>query len=177
MSEPAQVEPGEPAQVEAGAPAPGERGWRVRPAFADEVAPVAAAVARLLEELGSTPPAAHAMETAARTLIEDDAAGAVLVADAGDELVGVLAASWQVAIHVPGRYALVQDLWVDPAWRSRAIGRALLDGLFALAAERGVARAEVGIPRDGFPALAATRAFYERNGFAVLGARMRRVQP
>ena len=31
----------------------------------------------------------------------------------------MLAASWQRAIHVPGRYATIQDLWVTPAWRSR----------------------------------------------------------
>lgn len=158
--------------------APGEQpAWRVRPAFADEVSAVAAAVAQLLEELGATPPPRRDMEAAARRLIWDGDAGAVLVADAGDELVGICAASWQHAIHVPGPYALIQDLWVHPAWRSRAVGRALLDALMALAAEQGMARAEVGIPRDDFPRLAATRAFYERNGFATLGARLRRVLP
>ena len=39
--------------------------------------------------------------------------GALIVAEAGAEIVGVLSASWQRALHVPGRYATIQDLWVD----------------------------------------------------------------
>ena len=66
-------------------------------------APVVAAAARaLLRELGATPPAPDALEAAARTLIADRDAGEVLVAEAGGAIVGVLAASWQLAIHVPG---------------------------------------------------------------------------
>ncbi len=85
----------------------------------------------------------------------------------------MLAASWQHALHVPGRYGTVQDLWVDPAWRSRAIGRDLLEALFALAREQGIPRIEVGLPQDSFAAIEATRSFYLANGFAPLGPRMR----
>jgi GNAT superfamily N-acetyltransferase len=113
------------------------------------------------------------MEAVARELIEDPDNGAVLVAEAGGVLVGVLAASWPVAIHSAGRYGLIQDLWVDPAWRSRAIGRELLQAFFALAVQRGASRVEVGIPRDDFPRLEATRRFYLDNGFSSLGARLR----
>jgi len=136
---------------------------------------VAAAVRELLGELGGVPPAEEAMRASARALLDDPAAGAVLVAEAEGALVGMLAASWQTAIHAPGRYALIQDLWVHPRWRGRAIGRALLDGLFALTAELGMACVEVGLPRERFAGLAATRAFYGANGFAELGVRMRRV--
>jgi GNAT superfamily N-acetyltransferase len=95
------------------------------------------------------------------------------VAEAKGEIVGVLAASWQHALHVPGRYGTVQDLWVDSAWRSRAIGRDLLEALFALAREQGIPRIEVGLPQDSFAAIEATRSFYLANGFAPLGPRMR----
>ena len=57
------------------------------------------------------------MRTAARALLEHPESGVVLVADADGEIVGVLAASWQTAIHVAGRYGLIQDLWVHPGWR------------------------------------------------------------
>lgn len=90
-------------------------------------------------------------------------------------VVGVLAASYQTALHVPGRYAVIQDLWVDPAWRSRAVGRELLEALFARARAKGMARAEVGLPRESFANIAATERFYAANGFAPLGPRMRRV--
>jgi GNAT superfamily N-acetyltransferase len=102
----------------------------------------------------------------------------LLVAEAGGEddgIVGVLAASWQYAIHVPGRYGTIQDLWVHHAWRSKAIGRDLLEAFFDLAREEGAKRVEVGLPRDDFAKLGATEAFYLANGFVPLGPRMRRI--
>ncbi|HXB64855.1 MAG TPA: GNAT family N-acetyltransferase [Solirubrobacteraceae bacterium] len=89
-------------------------------------------------------------------------------------LVGVLAMSWQSAIHIPGRYALIQDLWVRPRWRGSGVGAGLLAALFALARARGAARVEVGLPRESFAGIAATEAFYVANGFTALGPRMRR---
>ena len=154
------------------APAPG-RSPRVRAAARDDAAPVAAAIEQLLVELGGERPPRAELEAATRELIEDPGAGALFVAEAEGEIVGVLAASWQHALHVPGRYGAVQDLWVDPAWRSRAIGRDLLEALFALAREQGIPRIEVGLPQDSFASIEATRSFYLVNGFAPLGPRMR----
>ena len=37
-----------------------------------------------------------------------------------------------------------------------------------------MARVEVGLPRESFPAIDATAAFYRANGFEALGPRMRR---
>jgi GNAT superfamily N-acetyltransferase len=148
--------------------------WRVRAAAGDEVPAIAAAVGELLAELGATPPSARAMEAAARVLIHDRHTGAVLVAESEGALIGVLGASWQNAIHVPGRYGLIQDLWVQPSWRGSGVGAGLLAALFELAHERKLARVEVGLPREHFADLAATEAFYVANGFTVLGARMRR---
>ncbi len=148
--------------------------WHVREATPTDLTTLARAVAELLRELGSTPPPTAAIEAAARELVENPRAGALLVAVAEGEIVGVLGASWQSALHVPGRYALIQDLWVARAWRSRAIGGALLDALFELARAQGMPRVEVGLPRESFAAIAATRAFYRANGFEPLGERMRR---
>jgi branched-chain amino acid aminotransferase len=154
---------------------------RVRPAEPSDAEAVAAAVRDLLLELGGSPGELDPMLAVARTLIDDPTTGAVLVADGDNpvdavgELVGVLAASWQTAIHVPGSYALIQDLWVHPEWRDRAIGGALLDALFALARERGFVRVEVGLPRETFARFAATEAFYAGNGFTPNGPRMRKV--
>jgi ribosomal protein S18 acetylase RimI-like enzyme len=149
--------------------------WTVARASRADVAAVIVAVQELLLELGSTPPHTAAIERAARELIDDRDAGVVLVARVGQEIVGVLAASWQLAMHVPGRYATIQDLWVHRAWRSRAIGAELMTALVELARERGMARVEVGLPRESFPAIGATEAFYRANGFEALGPRMRRV--
>lgn len=143
----------------------------VRPATDADAAAVAEAVAALLVELGATPPDPGAMRAAAQAVIADDVA---LLAEEGDAVVGVLAASWIAAVHAGGMYALIQDLWVDGARRSSGVGAELVASFCALAEARGATRIEVGIPRDTFAALADTRRFYERNGFEVVGARMRR---
>jgi GNAT superfamily N-acetyltransferase len=168
--------PGTMPDAEAGKmPDVGEGSWRVRGALAADVAAIATAVSELLLELGGTPPEPEAMRATTLALVRDRGAGAVLVADAGDTLVGVLAASWQTAIHTAGRYGLIQDLWVHPAWRSRAIGAALVQAMVELARREHIGRVEVGLPRDGFAGLEATEAFYARNGFMAHGKRMRLV--
>jgi GNAT superfamily N-acetyltransferase len=144
-------------------------------ACVDDAAAVAAAVRELLLELSGEAPQPPALQRAARELLEAPSAGAVLVADVGPEIVGVLSASWQMAIHVPGRYALIQDLWVSADRRGAAIGRDLLLALFDLAVEREIVRVEVGLPSERFAGLAATQAFYTANGFSLLGPRMRQM--
>jgi GNAT superfamily N-acetyltransferase len=114
------------------------------------------------------------MLDATRSLLEDPYAGAILLAEADGVLVGVLAASWQIAIHIPGRYALIQDLWVHPSKRGRAIGADLLAALSRLSRKQQIKRIEVGLPSERFPHLEATEAFYAGNGFETIGTRMRR---
>lgn len=154
---------------------PAAPSWRVREAETADVPAAAAGIGELLVELGGEGPSSVALEEATRSLIEDPGAGALLVAEAGERLVGVLAASWQFAVHVPGHYGTIQDLWVHPEWRGKAIGRDLVEAFCAVARKHGAKRIEVGLPRDDFPNLRATEAFYLGNGFVSLGPRMRRV--
>jgi GNAT superfamily N-acetyltransferase len=147
--------------------------WEVRAATHDDIAAVTTGVSELLLELGGTPPSRPALQQAAQALIDDPAAGVLLVAENEDEIVGVLGVSWQFAMRVPGRYGLIQELWVSPRWRAKAIGSDLLTALFELAREQGVARLEVGLPSVRFPHLTATESFYLNNGFTTIGTRMR----
>lgn len=148
---------------------------RIRPATADDAPAVAAAIEALLIELGGERPSATAVEEGARTLAENPELGVLLVAECEGEIVGICATSWQYAIHVPGRYGTIQDLWVHPEWRSRALGRELILTLVRQASELGVPRLEVGLPQESFPQLAATERFYRENDFTPLGPRMRRL--
>jgi len=150
-------------------------GFAVREAGADDVMAVATAVEALLEELGGRMPSRTEMEAEVQALLDDPRGGSVLIAEADGEIVGVLTASWQRAIHVPGVYATIQDLWVDGAWRSRGVGAELVEALASQARARGVSRLEVGLPRETFAAIASTESFYRRNGFEHLGPRMRRL--
>ncbi len=190
MSAAARSEPGAPARAAPGTDAargtdaaPGQvvgghdaaaRG-RGRAAPSADVAQITTAVAELLVELGGAPGDRAAMARTARALIEEPGAGGIVVAESEGALVGVLAASWQTAIHIPGRYGLIQDLWVHPSWRGNAIGAALLAALGELARAAHIDRVEVGLPRASFAGLEATEGFYRRNGFAAVGSRMRMV--
>jgi GNAT superfamily N-acetyltransferase len=147
----------------------------VREAGADDVEAVAAAVEALLLELGGRRPERSDLEAEVRALLDDPEGGSVLIAEADGTVVGVLSASWQRAIHVPGVYATIQDLWVDEDWRSRGVGAELVEAVASQARARGVSRLEVGLPRETFAAIASTESFYKRNGFEHLGPRMRRL--
>lgn len=166
MSDPAAIRPGA---------APGSPNCTVRRAGEGDVAAVAAAVEALLVELGGSCPSRAELEAEARALVADPSQGEVLLGDADGEIVGVLAASWLRAIHVPGRYVVVEDLWVDPDWRSAGVGAALVEALAELVREQGAVRLEVGLPRETFAAIGKTEAFYRANGFEHLGPRMRRL--
>jgi GNAT superfamily N-acetyltransferase len=147
----------------------------VREAGAGDVEGVATAVAGLLGELGGRTPSPAEMEAEVQALLDDPQGGSVLIAEADGNIVGVLTASWQRAIHVPGVYATVQDLWVDEDWRSRGVGAELVEAIASQARTRGVSRLEVGLPRETFAAIASTESFYRRVGFEPLGPRMRRL--
>jgi len=147
----------------------------IRPARDADAGAVALAIEQLLLELGGRRPPPAALRAEVQAALDDAGIGAILVAEAAGEIVGVLSASWQRALHVPGRYATIQDLWVAPEWRSRRLGAELVEALAALCREQGVVRIEVGLPRETFTAIAATEAFYRRNGFEHLGPRLRRL--
>jgi GNAT superfamily N-acetyltransferase len=152
--------------------------WSVRNAAAKDLPEVARVLAELLIELGGSAPARHELEAAAALVLAEPEQGCLLVADAADEsLVGVLAASFQHAIHIPGRYCILQDLWTDPSRRSEGIGAGLLAMLLQRMREQEIRRVEVGLPPSSFSASEATEAFYRENGFVPLGPRMRQLLP
>lgn len=148
----------------------------VRAAVSADAPEAAACVTALLRELGAQPPSLRELEETALGVIEDERQGVVLLAgDADGRVVGLLGASWQVALRTCGAYGLIQELWVAPDRRGESIGAALLGALLERAAERGLSRIEVGLPGARFAGLEATGAFYASNGFAPIGSRMRRL--
>lgn len=149
--------------------------WEIREARHEDVPAVVTGVRELLVELGGKPPATPAMAETAHALIDDGSSGVVLVAEQADELVGIIGVSWQVAMRIPGRYGVIQELWVKPELRYMRIGAALLRALVETASKQGVERIEVGLPSERYPALDATEAFYLNNGFIQIGMRMRRI--
>ncbi len=163
-----------PMQPDAGPPS-ALATWTIREATLGDVAAVASAVADLLVELGGKPAPIPELEEAARDVVTDPDLGTLLVADADGQLAGMLGVSWQHAIRIPGRYGIIQELWVHPAWRGHTVGGDLIVALFKRTRNREIYRLEVGLPSEKFPHLAATEAFYLSNGFTTIGLRMRRL--
>ncbi|HEX4437183.1 MAG TPA: GNAT family N-acetyltransferase [Solirubrobacteraceae bacterium] len=147
--------------------------WSLRSAKPADLPEVTRAICNLLTELAGSAPAPHEIEAAAAELLADPKKGCLMIADSADGMVGVLAASFQHAIHVPGCYCILQDLWTDPSWRSRGVGAGLVAALLSRLSELNIKRVEVGLPSARFDALQVTETFYRQNGFTLLGPRMR----
>jgi GNAT superfamily N-acetyltransferase len=85
---------------------------------------------------------------------------ALLVAVSEESLVGFLTAYQDLHSVRFGYRAWVEDLAVNPEWRSQGIGRALLDAAKAWARERGATHLEL----DSAEARTDAHRFYEREG-------------
>ncbi len=139
-------------------------------------AAVAAAVEQLLVELGGRRPPRAELEAEVRAALEDpgDRRDARRRGRGGDRR----RAQRQLAAG-PARAGPLRDdpgpLGATPSGAAAGVGAALVEALAALCREQGVARIEVGLPRESFDAIRATEAFYLGNGFEHLGPRMRRL--
>lgn len=129
-------------------------------------------VAALIGELApGCQPDLTAMTGTARVLLATPAVTG-LVASLGGREVGLILLNECAAIHAGGRFGEITELYVLPDHRSRGIARRLVAEATVLARARGRTRLEVGAPEQ--PAWVRTRAFYEREGFAEVGPRLKR---
>jgi GNAT superfamily N-acetyltransferase len=131
----------------------------VRPARPDEVEDVI----RLYEWLFAPPgskPASWDERRAAIALREaiDSRDSIVLVADAGDSLVGFCTGYFDMHSVRFGHRVWVEDLAVDPSRRSEGIGKQMLDAVKGWARERGATHLEL----DSAETRADAHRFYER---------------
>lgn len=94
-------------------------------------------------------------------MLADRGSRAVLVADDGGEVVGMVTGQLVVSTAEGASSVLVEDMIVAAPARGRGVGRALLGALEAWAAERGATRLQLLADRDNARAL----AFYEREGW------------
>lgn len=122
-----------------------------------------AAVRRFHGESGHEVGAAQA--AAIRALCADDSLGRAWLLTVEGRDSGYALAFWRHSIDHGGRIAVLDDLWVDPGFRGRGLGRALLEAALADAAGNG-ARAAM-LEADAADGRAA--ALYESVGFVRKG--------
>ena len=142
-------------------------------------------VSALLSELGGTPPPTEAMAPVFDDLVSgsdtgfivlgeldgnDEArAAADLDGDAASQPIAVCTVSYLQALRTQGRYAIIQEMFVDPPHRSGGAGMQVLQYALTQAAAQGCRAVELGTPARGERQI----AFYRRAGFTQVGARLR----
>ena len=139
----------------------------IRFANTDDAEQIVKAINDLIMELGgATLPLAEA-EAMCERVIAGDLDGAIVVANDGDQLVGVCTVSFQAAIRTLGKYAIIQEMYVAPEHRNGGLGAQLVDAAAEEAVNRECKIVELGTSPDA-------ERFYERIGFTQVGRRLRR---
>ena len=123
----------------------------------------------LLAELGGTPPAPDAMSATFDRLVSDDSAGFIVIGERGNAAIAVCTVSFLDALRTRGRYAIIQEMFVEPECRSSEVGMAVLKFALEHAVANGCQTVELGTPYDGDRQI----HFYRRAGFTEVGARLR----
>ena len=141
----------------------------VRLAQPADRAPAVELVRRLLAELGGTPPAAADIAPVFDGLVSGQGDGFVVIAEDAGGLIAVCTVSFLTALRSRGRYAIIQEMFVEPEARSGGTGGAVLRFALQHAAASGCSLVELGTPFDGSRQI----EFYRRAGFTEVGARLR----
>jgi len=142
----------------------------IRRAGPDDAMEVVRAVDALLLELFGTAPVGEARERPTRDMLMRPDDFVALLAHDGEEVVGALTLSTCYAVYAEGAFGEIAELYVAPAWRSKHVGRLLIDAAALHARSRGWKSLEVGAP----PAETWSRtvAFYKGYGFQEIGPRL-----
>jgi GNAT superfamily N-acetyltransferase len=129
----------------------------------------AAAIVGLITELAAFEKLAHLVrvtpeQLATQLFAERPAAECVVAEDRAGALIGfaLFFHNFSTFLGKPGLY--LEDLYVQPAHRGQGLGRALLEHLGRLAAERGCGRFEWSVLDWNVEAI----RFYERMGATVM---------
>jgi GNAT superfamily N-acetyltransferase len=92
--------------------------------------------------------------------------------DAGP--IGVAAIAESHALYAEGKIGIIQECYVTPAWRNRAVGGALVEAAIRLAPTKGWACMELCTPP--LPEFAKSLDFYRKHAFKPVGGRKMRLR-
>jgi GNAT superfamily N-acetyltransferase len=95
--------------------------------------------------------------------------GAILLAREGQEILGVVTLSYNVAVRYGGEYCQLEELIVDDRARGKQVGRLLMERAIECAREQGCA--EIGLYL--LESTEGNRSFYEKFGFEYTGSELR----
>lgn len=155
---------------------------RIAPAKSEDAATVASLVTALTREISAAindhtqfDHNVALTEQLCRSWIEAGIYTVLLAyVDGESEPVGVATIAQTYALYAEGKIGVIQECYVVPAFRNRAVGGALLDAAFALAQLKGWVCMELCTPP--LPQFARSLDFYQKHGFKPVGGRKMRVR-
>jgi GNAT superfamily N-acetyltransferase len=92
----------------------------------------------------------------------------VLAARAEDQILGVALLAYRLNVSAGGLFASIEDLYVRPAARRLGIGRALLETVEELCAERGISYVEAQVEEREAEPFYAALGYEPETGVRVL---------
>lgn len=95
----------------------------------------------------------------------------VYAAKDGDRIVGILTLSVTFAIYANGEYGVIDEMYVDPEYRSAGVGAKLVQAAADFGRLQGWARLDVTAPES--ERWERTRRFYEKQGFVFTGPKLK----
>jgi len=147
---------------------------RIEKAARDDRDTVLGLVEKLLRELEDSPDEFAGLEPG-RVARDLEAAGdrftAFLARSDSGEAVGIATLFESFAIYAGGSYGIIDEMYVDPAWRGAGVGRSLLQAVAEHGRRRGWVRIDVTAPPE--KRWERTVRFYEREGFVFTGPKLR----
>ncbi len=91
----------------------------------------------------------------------------VMAAFDGDKIIGFGAICESHSLYAEGSFGIIQEFFVMPEYRSKKVGKSLIQEIVKYAREQGWKRLELCTPP--IPEFVRTVDFYESNGFEVTG--------
>jgi GNAT superfamily N-acetyltransferase len=86
-------------------------------------------------------------------------------------MLGILTLSIAFAIYANGEYGVIDEMYVDPQYRSAKIGAALVEAATKIGRTKGWMRIDVTAPES--ERWARTQKFYENLGFQFTGPKLK----
>nr|WP_320050313.1 GNAT family N-acetyltransferase [uncultured Desulfuromonas sp.] len=91
----------------------------------------------------------------------------VVAALEDEEVIGFGALCESHSLYAEGAFGIVQEFYVQPAYRCKGVGRQLIEALREVARQKNWTRLELCTPP--VPEFNRTVAFYQENGFEITG--------
>jgi GNAT superfamily N-acetyltransferase len=96
---------------------------------------------------------------------------AIAAKNESGNMIGIITLSVAFAVYANGEYGVIDEMYVDPAFRSSGIGVLLIEEAKKIGKQRGWKRIDVTAPES--ERWERTRRFYEKQGFQFTGPKLK----